>query len=510
MVELLVLPQRAKQWFLAALGVAVTIRLYLLWQYYCITSDGVVYLRAADDFYRGDFDAALSSVYPPGYPLLVAAVYPLIGDWELAGQLLSLLFGVLLLFPLYWIFREVFGEGPALIACFLAAISPFLALYSVHVRSESTYLFLSALAVYLFLSAIETQRVWSWFWGGVVAGYAYLVRPEAIGFLILIPAVALLCWLSQKRIDLSHWATTFALLSFGFLLFSLPYVVYLSGDTGRFGAISRKAGITLAINLKESGALEEGDLQQDADLDSFVFTDYVRQHPIRYLKQVALSAIPALGVYFEALYYAYVPFLLLGIFVALRNKAWTKPELLLVGFALFYVFGFALIYVKRRYALQAVPISLGWVAVGMVYTWKKLRTNFADRKATVLAVSLGMIFLGSTLAKTLKPVSREKAYVREAGWYLKTQNRTGDLKVAVFDERVTFYASAKTVSLTTVEQAELSDELRKRQAHYLAVETRTLQRAYPETARRPDLYGLALERTFVGKRNDKMLLFKVL
>jgi 4-amino-4-deoxy-L-arabinose transferase-like glycosyltransferase len=510
MLESVLSPRLAKRCFLTTFVVAAAIRGYLLWQYYCISSDGVVYLRAAGEFYRGDIAAGLSSVYPPGYPLLAAAVYPLIGEWELAGQLVSLLFGVLVLFPLYWIFAELFGERVALFACFLAAISPFLALYSVHVRSESTYIFCSVLALYLFLSAIERQRRWAWFWGGLVAGFAYLVRPEAIGFLVIIPVVTAIRWFLQKQMYFSLWGTSLGLLGAGFLLFSLPYIVYLSGDTGRPGAISRKAGITLAINLKESGALEDGDLQPDTGLSSFVFTDYVRRHPVRYLAQVASDLVPAVGVYFEALYYAYVPFLVLGLWIAVREKFWTKAELLLVGFALFYIFGFALIYVKRRYALQAVPISLGWVAVGMVYTWERLRTNFSARKGTLLTASLGLVFLGATLARTLKPVSREKAYVREAGWYLKTQNETGDLRVAVFDERVTFYAAAKTVSLTKVEQAKLSDELRKSRPDYLAVESREFQKVYPETAKRPDLYGLSLERTFIGRRSDKMLLFKVL
>ena len=30
--------------------------------------------------------AALGSVYPPGYPLLIAVVFPFVGHWELAGE----------------------------------------------------------------------------------------------------------------------------------------------------------------------------------------------------------------------------------------------------------------------------------------------------------------------------------------------------------------------------------------------------------------------------------------
>src|SRR5207248_11420234 len=43
----------------------------------------------AQDFYAGRVLAALGPVYPPGYPLLIAAVFPFVGHWELAGQLFS-------------------------------------------------------------------------------------------------------------------------------------------------------------------------------------------------------------------------------------------------------------------------------------------------------------------------------------------------------------------------------------------------------------------------------------
>lgn len=509
MVEPMVSPRRFQWCFAAALMVAVSVRLYLLWQYYCISSDGVIYLRAARDFYSGNINAALSSLYPPGYPLLIAAVYPLFGHWEIAGQCLSLLFGVLLLFPLYRIFLEVFNERVALLACFLAGISPFLALYSVHVRSESTYVFLSTLALYLFLTAIEQDRKARMFWGGTVAGYAYLVRPEAIGFLAIVPVIALLRWSFRRRNIWAEFVPSLGVLGLGFLLLALPYIVYLSIDTGHLGAISRKAGITLAINLKESGTLETDDSQRDVDVDSFVFTDYIRAHPVAYAKKVFGDFIPAVGVFFEALHYSYVPFLLFGMFLAMRDKSWIKSEVLLLGFVFFYVFGFALIYVKRRYALQAVPISLGWVALGMWYGWDKLRTVFSAQKAALVGACAGLIFLGATLSKTLKPVSREKAYVRETGRYLRAHNNANDLRVAVFDDRVTFYAAAGTISLADIKQSELIGQLQRQKADYLAAESRAFQRVYPEIAKTPARYGLVLEKIFVGTRKDQMLLFRV-
>jgi len=39
-------PAQVKRWFVGALLVAAGVRSYLLGQYYCISSDGVTYLRA--------------------------------------------------------------------------------------------------------------------------------------------------------------------------------------------------------------------------------------------------------------------------------------------------------------------------------------------------------------------------------------------------------------------------------------------------------------------------------
>jgi 4-amino-4-deoxy-L-arabinose transferase-like glycosyltransferase len=502
------LAHRTNAWFAGALTVAASVRLYLLWQYYCISSDGVVYIRAAQDFHAGNFLAGLGSVYPPGYPMLIAGIYPWVGDWERSGQLLSLFFGVLLLFPLYRIFAETFNPITALVACFLAAISPYLALYSVHVRSESTYIFFSICALYLFLTAIEKRHKGRFLLGGVSAGWAYLIRPEGIGFLIIVPAIAImLCHTLRTKIT-SELIPSVGLVICGFLLCALPYIVYLSIDTGQFGAISRKAGVTLGINLGEWGLLENEVSQVNDPADAISFTGYILHQPILYSRKVVSDLIPALGAFLEALHYSYVPFLAFGVYLALRDRFWVKPEALLVAFVVLYVWGFALIYVKRRYSLQAVPVALGWVALGIVYAWKELRATLAQQKAALVGFTVALVFLGATLPKTLKAVSREKSYVRESGRYLKAHNPTGALTVAVFDDRITFYAGARTLLLKGITESELAGKLREQKAEYFAAESKMLQRIYPEVAQRPERYGLVLEKVFIGARKDQLMLFK--
>jgi hypothetical protein len=156
-----------------------------------------------------------------------------------------------------------------------------------------------------------------------------------------------------------------------------------------------------------------------------------------------------------------------------------------------------------------VPISLAWVAIGIFWLWDELRARLPAQRARMIGAALAVIFLGATLPKTLKAVSREKAYVRETGWYLKELNKTGSLRVAVLDERVTFYAESKTVGLTEVLPVNIAGYLREQRPDYLAAEAKSLEKSFPELARQPGNFGLVLEKTFVGSRKDRMLLFKV-
>ncbi|MGZ3621117.1 MAG: hypothetical protein ACXVAA_11500, partial [Candidatus Binataceae bacterium] len=69
------------------------IRLYLVLTSYCIAADGVAYIAMAREFHAGRAHDALAWVFSPLYPLLISIIYRAIPDWELAGELLSMVLG---------------------------------------------------------------------------------------------------------------------------------------------------------------------------------------------------------------------------------------------------------------------------------------------------------------------------------------------------------------------------------------------------------------------------------
>jgi len=483
---------------------ALAIRLYLLWQYDLISSDGVHYIAAARDFFSGRVKDGLSSVYPPAYPLLIAAFYLLTGNWEYSGQMVSLFGGVLLIIPLYILFKGVYGEKVALLACFLAALSPHLARYSVHVRTESLFLFLSTLALILFYRGIESGVGSRFFYGGMVAGFAYLVRPEAVGFLAIVPlALAFRSWI-RRRYTLPSYLVAVALLLLGFSVFALPYMVYLSQDSGQGVAITRKLGVTLWVGLRESGLLGAQELSQIRDPESLTLFRFAAEYPFLFAKKLALDLSSSAAAFTEALHYAYAPFFLVGIY-SLRKKFWQRGDVLLFVFFLFYLVGFALIYPNRRYLVQVVPVSLAWTALGAMACWEILKSSLSAKAFTGAGVFLLAAFLAGTLPKTLKPIGRDKSNVREAGVYLRQFRGLGGLKLLVYDARVAFYADSQRVDLGDLGEEELLGYLKRGEGDYLVVEARMWKERFPQVALAPESYGLFLMREFSGQRETVLI-----
>jgi hypothetical protein len=83
------------------------------------------------------------------------------------------------------------------------------------------------------------------------------------------------------------------------------------------------------------------------------------------------------------------------------------------------------------------------------------------------------------------------------------------MAVAVLDDRITFYAQARTVFLTEIRPTDLRNFLRQQNAEYLAAEAKAFAKVFPEVIRQPENFGLIFDRDFVGTRKDRMLLFKV-
>jgi 4-amino-4-deoxy-L-arabinose transferase-like glycosyltransferase len=114
----------ARQWWILAglVGLALVLRLWLLRSVPLIETDGVQYVEIARRFRQSG--SSFDPLFHPLYPVGIAALQPLVGDYELAGRLVSALFGTAWLVPAFVLVRALLGFPAALLAGLLMAIHP--------------------------------------------------------------------------------------------------------------------------------------------------------------------------------------------------------------------------------------------------------------------------------------------------------------------------------------------------------------------------------------------------
>ena len=189
----------------------------------------------ARDFAANAPAKALASVFSPLYPWLVALAHRLIPDWELAGSLVSAILGTAAVATVYLMTREAFERDDLAIgAAVLVAIHPEMAAYSASVRTEAGFIFLVTASVWVLIAGLKRERIAFVAAAGIVGGFAYLYRTEAIGLMIFVVGfmpVAALWW---RRWTLAWALAASAVFAITFLVVASPYLIYLRESTGHW------------------------------------------------------------------------------------------------------------------------------------------------------------------------------------------------------------------------------------------------------------------------------------
>jgi len=220
----------------------LSLRLWAAYSLRLMAKDGIKYLRMAHYFHQGEFSRGLAIDYHPLYPLLIAPVYNWFPEPEQAGQLISLIFGTLTLWPLYWLGLRLFSPTIALIVGLLFACHPYLIRVSADVLSEATYMFFFTAAVALGWQALLSNRHRYYFLAAASGSMAYLSRPEGI-----LAVLILLAWtlLPTKDRQLRSRIKTAVAIILAVVLLAFPYMLYLRQETGHWTLTKKKSIKTL-------------------------------------------------------------------------------------------------------------------------------------------------------------------------------------------------------------------------------------------------------------------------
>ena len=151
----------------------------------------VWYAPDGSSLFPGETDLAPTALWPPGYPVTLAAIYRASGNSLVAARLFNVLCGALTAVLVFAIARKLFGQAEGTIAGALMALSPGAIYFTPLIMSETYFLFLmtATLAVFLyFVLDRERPPLVAVAAAGLLAGLTAMAHIEFIGF----PVVMLL------------------------------------------------------------------------------------------------------------------------------------------------------------------------------------------------------------------------------------------------------------------------------------------------------------------------------
>lgn len=195
----------------------------------------------------------------PGYPLLLAGLFELVGDDPpvLAGRALSAILGTLAVAGVYGLGRQSFDSRTGLVAAMLATVYPGALGASVFILSEAPFcpLLLAQLmaAVASWRSAASGRAAWLAALSGALAGLATLVRPSWLLFVPFAAAMGVaLC--RERRRHFRLGAIALAAL----VLTMMPWWVRNWQVTGHFVPTTLQVGASLydGLNPRADGSSE--------------------------------------------------------------------------------------------------------------------------------------------------------------------------------------------------------------------------------------------------------------
>lgn len=477
------------RFILAMLVLAAALRLaVVLVRPLAIEGEGAEYAAIARNLlagrgYIGTLEGGVQLLFPPLYPLLIAALAPLSGDFEDAGRLVSLICGTLLVAPVTGIAFRLYGLRVARIAGLLTAIHPLFVTLSTAVFSEAPFLTLLMTAAYFGLRCVEAPRPAVGAGAGLFAGLAYLTRPEAMLFVPVLLAVMMLAT-PLLRHAWRATARTAAAVAVAFFVVGSPYIVFLSLQTGSLrleGKGMLNHVMAARMNSGMSYAEASYGLGPDLSVEGPVLhvNEFVRTHPRSpQLGEVGAVVLESAQrnlrpLYFKLLSLTYgAPLALLLVALGLFARPWSRErlarEMLLLGVASLIIFVLlAMNGLLYRYTFPILPLVLIWSSKGidesagwLCRTAAQLRT-LAPRRLRVLraAARLGlgaavtaMALVGTRGVSEIGWPDPRQFAIRTAGLWLG-QYHPGPKRIFDLEPMIAFYADGTLLTLPYADSA---------------------------------------------------------
>lgn len=439
--------------------IALALRVFLVFTAAGIADDGCGYLFLAREIAGGNFHAAFSSVWPPLFPVFSAGASFIFRDIELAGRMVSCIFGSLTVFPLFLLVKSIFDKKTALMTVLFFAVHPYLCQASAEALSEALYFFFVTSIASISWFAIRKKKAAFFLPVGLLLLLTGLTRFE--GFTLILPVLAWI-WVTglpnvRGNIRWKFTSTFFCLITFAAVL--LPYLVSVRRETGKWQITSRQ-GHHVAVSLNAPGETR---------------TERAR-YLLRYKIYPNIRLIPASLA--KAYHPVFLPLLFFGLIGRNRLRGFRLGEIYVLSFALFRLTVLTIFAgITKRYLYAFVPMTLCWAGAGFWEIDHRLQSRSQDKKLSVglgrmsrISVALLLAIIVICLPRALRTIRGHRAIQREVGYWLRENAGQKEFVVASLSPQIAFHAEAKQCQLEGRTYAELISKAREKHADFIVTD----------------------------------------
>jgi len=471
--------------------------------------DEAVYLRMAENLAAGlgpqGLFAGNTTSFTPLLPLMITSVALVLRDYVVSGYVVSVVFGSLILLPLYLIGKELAGRRVGLMAAAVMAVLPVYVEYTSQIYSETEYIFFMLMGVFFARHLLRGCRVPCSILAGASLGLAYLANPGALYFVVAIFLLALVTTLYKGV--WRQMLKAFGLFLLFFFIFAAPYIIYLHDQTGAW-TLSGKTG-SMAINRYNSAhGLSFNTIEFDRDVMSIAGDgDHLKLEEITTGKgalssyaREPLAAVRAMLRQGYDLYSGGVPALLplwlvplmgLGLFAAgwNRRKLAGNAYLALMMMPFFFTLSVSAI---TRFLMPYLALTTIWMAEGwyVLEGWGAgtLEMNLGEgwrERARGLAVWLtAALVMLPLLANTAYTIHTERFVTaqRQAGEWIRAEAGPGQ-RIMNADTPSVYYSGGEAVLIPYAGYDDFTAYACRQQVDYLVVTRSFIGQMRPPLAR---------------------------
>ena len=447
-------------------------------------------------------------IHPPFYSILIGLFWLLTKNLEFSGQIVSVIAGSLLVIPIYYLGRSMYGRKVGWLGAVLVAICPPLVYGSTETFSESLYTTLLIASVAFNWKALYSRNLLWVFLAGLTVGLSFLTHSMGVVFVPIL-LVSLFLWVFLvPEATTGFFFKKSAILILTFILVLLPYWIFLHQHTGRWllSGTTHYTDISWyrlelhvgpeELRFRRAEAMISS--QSESPPPGKGLVQFYLSHPNQLLERLSRN-LRAITLEIDktakllrvppsvllTILIVVVIYLGLGLFNMIKNRRVTRKELYLLliflSLSIFLLFRF-----EHRYFYPYVPLVVLGIAKATVEIEDLARgkhPNFA-RLLGFLLPGVLIVGMASSSAILIKKKQNLVPYEYKIMGQWMRENIKGIENKVVMSRKlgVPFYAGSKWNVLYYGDPSGLTNYAKLRGVDYLRIDDYTIPQLRPQLA----------------------------